>query len=668
MKKMKKRFALLLSCVMMIVVFAGCGAKINTEMSISKAFAGQRKINVVIEKGDISENVTGGVEALKGVVDSKIPAEMTYTLTEEESTYTFAFVVAFKNLDEYKSKVAKLITAGGDTELVPEVSYECNDTYFKTGLYLKENFTSFNLLKWYFNALQEANIITHSTTSEWYEMGSNKITVDEMEYSSGSELSLEERELYCLDQITVETTLNIDGTFKRVFTFNAYDSTVKELEERGCKLESYLSKLTPKGDSFKDETENSYHKYVITVNAKDAKELVTKTNTILQTKNAFSVETKLNKDNNGTADITVKEKLDGSFYLDYDRSNRLVSKINTYQNSTLNTKADGSSFSNDVFTNRPNETDTMEYSFNWKIGFASVEVIPVINSEEDAELKIIFNSEETMKDELKKAAIDSIAKLCKDVDFEETDTGCEISFAGTLDDVLDDANDLMKDCVKKNEGNISSDNKYFEATFEELTSGSAFSSGYAGSLSYDISPLVGKAKVIFNDNAGALTDYYYQGSFSLDDEGNRYASSSDSIKYVVVKVSLFNIILTVIFVLFILAGAALIVIRKNDITELISEIKEKSAQKAALKAQQQPVAGYQNDAQGYSEFADYSNNAGQPQYQQQPQYQAQPQYQQQPQYQAQPQYQQQPQYQAQPQYQEPQPQTTSNEEQEEELL
>lgn len=576
MNNTKKLCALLLALVMTVAMLAGCGGVINTNLTVDKNFAGKRTITVTISKDNLSEYVSGGINALKKVADSNIPKQMTCSVASNASGSTLTFVVGFKNIDEYREKVKAIIAAGSNKELTPEISYENLNTVFKKGVKFNENFTSFDLLQWYFDALQKSKIITHETTSNWYEMGDSTLSVDGTKYTTSSKFSVSEQELTCLSDIDVDTTMNIDGSFKRSFVFSASSSTVEALKEQNCDLASYLSKLTPENDSFEKASDGS-NQYTITINAKDAKELVQKTNKILQTNNAFSVDIQLDKKNLGMAKLKIQEKLDGSYYLNYGYSNPLKSTLNLFDNvSFADTEDSDASVKDDAFSYYPSQSETSTFNFDWKISFAKVEIAQNISSTNHAAVDFIFTSEETMSDELKKSAIDALKQRCgENGEFAETEEGCKLSFSGSIDSINEQIGKMLSADEKAVEGK-----NYFNIELEKTDTSSKFTYGFSGTISYDLSPLIGNTRVHFNDEDGLFADYYYYNNFSTDSDGDRTAASSGNVSFTLIKLSILMLVLVTVFAACIIAGAVMLVLQRKKLVELIKSLMAKKPKKA----------------------------------------------------------------------------------------
>ena len=577
MKEMKKLASSFMAILLVMCFMAGCGAVVSTNMTVDKNFAGKRTIEVRIDKQDLDEKVTGGIDALKSVADSNLPEEMECTVASDESGSTLNFIMAFTDMEDYRQKVLSVIEAGSNDTLVPDIAYENEDTVFKTGVKFKENFTSADLLQWYFDALQTSGIINHSTTSEWYEMGSSTITLDGQTFDTGSELSIDEQELTCLDAIDVHTTVRLDGSYHRAITFTAYDDTVEALAAQGCELKDYLSKLAPENADFEAEDTDSYSTYTISFDAADAQELVQKTDTILQTKNAFSIEIAADEENQGMAFVTLKEKLDGSYYLDYGRYSPLESSITLFDNLAFSSDTpaqnDMASLSDRVLTYEPSANSEYTFAFDWQISFKTVEIIPQVRNAKKADIAFVFTMEASMDAALKSAAAKALEAAADDYGtFSKNGDVCTIKFSGTAESVAAEINHFIKNNVDD-----PSEEEYFTLSYSDLDTDSKFTTGISGSITYDLSSIIGDTRVLFNDTRGLLTNYYYQGRFSTDDNGNRLAEASDTVSFATVKISLFTVVLMALFVAALITGIVMAICSRNKFAPFFRSLTRKKA-------------------------------------------------------------------------------------------
>lgn len=588
MSTVKKCASLAVAIILMLCIFAGCSgesATISTSMKVNKEFSGKRTIAVSVPQSSLSEYVKGGLKALKSTAKANMPKQMTFTTKSTGDGAKLIFTITFKDLDDYCAKVKKIIAAGSDKDLVPEVSYENLDTFFKKGIYFKENFDSSDLLKWYFDALEKSGVVTYSTVSSWYDMGDSAITIGKKKYETDSKMSVDNRELCCLDNLDVETFINYDGSYKRTFSFKTAETRVKELADKGCKLKDYFAKLIAEGDTLTEDVEDTTHTYTITVNAKDAKELVSKTDKLLQTKNDFSVTTQIDEKNPGMAKLTLTEKLDGSYYLNYD-GRPLQSTVHMYDNVEFVKDASNelsATLSDDVLQYSPFANSVNKFEFDWKISFETVEIATKIKNTQDVSVDFIFTAAEAMSEELKSAAIGALEQSCgKAGTFSKDENTCTLSFAGTVEEVTKNINAFISFNDSEN-----SDDDYFEIVFAESETGSRLTNGYQGEISYNLKPVIGNTRVLFNDSESFFSDYYYQGNFAIDENGNKTAESSATVSFTLIETSMVALILLGLFILFFLAGIVFVLLNLKNIISGIKQLKEKKKEKAAVVASQE---------------------------------------------------------------------------------
>ena len=176
-------------------------------------------------------------------------------------------------------------------------------------------------------------------------------------------------------------------------------------------------------------------------------------------------------------------------------------------------------------------------------------------------------------DDLKTSAVDALKASAESFGkFNQTDNGCELEFSGKTEEVISQINEF----VRKNDESPSEENIYFSITNGELQTGTKFTNGVTGSISYDLSPIIGDTYVIFNDKEGLLADYYYSGDMQTDENGNRVLSSNGYVQFTVVKVSILTVVLTVVFAVILIAGILLAVIFRKELKAIADSFSKKN--------------------------------------------------------------------------------------------
>lgn len=575
MKQTKNIRNIFLSALFLLVLclFCGCGAKVDTNMSIEDGFTGNRTISLTIEAEDLTEYVTGGIAGLETVITQSLPQEMTYDISTEESSgaSVINFHITFSSLEDYKTKVANLLTAGGITE-APEIEYERQDNPFKQGVVFTENFDSIDLMTWYKNALQTAGIISETSTSNWYERGEGTVTVAGMEFNENYDIYIDEMVDNTLNDIDVETTVSMDGSILRVVDICVSDSTYNTLKENGCTLDTYFKALVSEPDTLvreKDEY-SSYHHFIVTLNAANTAELAEKTNKLFNTQgNTFewTVATKENAPGYGT--ITVKEKLDTSYYVN---SYSTGSSVKIFENAVLNEAENIYSYESG-FRYSP-DGEEKEATLTWKIGFERIEldVAPYGKNNLSAILKFSVNA--AFDESLKNSAFSSIEEYAGKFKTEKADNTLTVSVKGTAKEVANALNNLAK-------GPSAMEMDFVTIEMEDASTLSPFTKGKTMVMEYDFSELVGEnARIILvNDGNVHLSDV------TKEEDGTVWMESEGELSLYKQSVKLLPVILTTVFALLICGSVVLVILSKGELVSLITFFKNVKIQKPA----KQPV-------------------------------------------------------------------------------
>lgn len=611
-----RHFLILALLVLTLFVFAGCGAEVSTNMTIDANFAGKRDITLNISNDDL-DSVEGGIAALEQIIKNKIPSVMTYSISDSADGKVILFSLSYTDIKDYRNKVSALISAGiteeekaeGDV-LAPEVIYERNESYFKKGIKFEENFSSVDLIDWFREGIREAGIISESE-SNWYENANHIVTIEGTEYSDGSSFSVDEQDNTCLSSCEVSTTVLVDNTFERVITFKATDDTIDELAEKGCKLEKYLKDLTPKDAEFETATDDYGNTtYTFSFTAEDSKDLIKKTNKILQTKtNAFSLKTEIDKDRLGIAKIDLTELIDGSFYLEYGNRNPVTSKLYIYNNATVVEATAGEGtvrFNKDAEAVIYNPSSSLEYKFDfdWQIEFETIELDVTPKSGEKIKITMECELSDDLSEEMKKSAIERIESFFdNDEYYKSGDDKITLTFSGKISEVEAQINKLLANASGADPDIVSDSKDYFSVTVGKFNTPSLFSNGSTSHINYDFSPLFGASELKVEEKSGLLGSKYYKGSTYYGEDNELFANESGTLSVYKTAPSLVGIIIGVAFLAAILVG---LFMSLKGIKKLKEYIAYKKQAKAA--AYTQPVNNEQPESVPQEAYA-YSAEA-----------------------------------------------------------
>ena len=596
MKNVKKIVLLFGLLLLMVFALSGCGANVSGSMTIDKNFAGTREVIVAIDSDDLS-SVTGGMTGLENVIKSSIPSQMSYKI--EGTTITFS--ISFANIAEYREKVTAIIAAGvtesekadGDN-FTPIVNYERNESYFKKGIMLEENFDNMDLIDWYREALRTANIISESE-SNWYETGKLNVTLEGSDYSFSSNVDIDEQENTCLSNCDVTTKLLVDGTFEREIIFAAHYSTVEELAEKGCELATYFKELAKDGITFVAETDdNNNGIYTFTIKASSAEDLVKKTNAIMQNENnKFTVTTTLDEEKLGVAHVAIDEVIDASFYLDYDSDDEVKHTIYVYNNAEKISATYGEKNTSCIETDDggvwyySNKKYEYHFEFDWQIEFEKVNLS--VTPLGDGEIDVAFDCEfaDVLPEDMKKSAIDRIKGFLESTECEETDKGIKFSFTGDAATVTSKINKVVQNAHGYwEEGDETQ--LYFQVDhIAEFDNYSFFTVGECCDISYDFTLLFGDVRLYVDQTEEFMSSKYYEG-VKLDEEGEYYVEASGNLSVYTKDFDLVSIIITAVSLILLIFGVIFALKNLSELKSFIASLKEKKAARDAAKTAAQP--------------------------------------------------------------------------------
>lgn len=587
------------------LVLAGCGATVDTSFSADSDFSGKRVMTLTLSESNLKEYVNGGASAIETTVKKYKPDALSYTSKNSGGSLVYEFTLEFNGIEDYRSKVKTVFDANPENKTEYKIEYENVDSPFKSSLAFSENFTSIDMFGWLTYGLQKENIVSHSTTSNWYEAGSSKLVIGGKEYSAGSRLSMSDSESNCADEVKVETRFKTSGKAERTFTFVFDQNTVSALEEKGTKLHDYFLALTSGADL--TETTDDYGRvtYMLELGELSPEEISAKTaQVLLDDSISFGLTAAAVPASNGVMKITVSEKINASAYLRRSSGSleckyfmpdgtKVSDDSPVYMNSRMD--YDG----NNYFSYYPGD-EASELAFEWTPKFERYGIDMGLSGDTlDLSLKMSVSDtmNETAQSILREKLENSVAEGMKLSDFSEDGfKGYEIKFDSK------DAAESYKKFVSYYTGNNA------ELNFSVLpaSNGSPLKKQSMYSIYLDVRAISGNTPVelTFNTPIGKNV-YLTEGSFNADDE-NPVFTGSLSITLVAEEINFVGVIVAILTATAFIGFVLLVLINLNAWT---SELKTASAAAktraaeraaavqaaaAAMPAQNPPVQSVQN--------------------------------------------------------------------------
>ena len=563
-KTFKMLFAV--SAVVVTLLLTGCGARLDTFMTMDTSFYGKRVITAELSKDDVAQYVSGGVSALDRTVTDSLPDELSLKMSENDSEYIYTFTLNFNGLDDYRSKVQDII-AISEPDFKAEITFDNSDTIFKHGFFFEENFTSEKLLGWAADAVEKAGICS-SGSSNFFETGNNTVSFCGTEYSSSAALSVYESKSYPANDIDVTTYLLPNGNFERTIAIGFYSDTIENIAANGFSADEFFEEKAETAE-FERKEENNKIIYSFKGTDMTAEETNLFTNRILCSENASFFAAFSKSETSGTKlNIAVSDLCDGSFYFD-SRTGTLRSTVYLFENAVLK---DGDFRRSDdscgyyYERSKISEATPVKGSFEWEAAFDEV-TAELGFSGKKVGLKLVFAVPEGIPD--------NAAEIIKTALSEAAPNGVKLS-AGKRDGATVYTADFGKASYEKAADRY----KNFVYSYtgekvscrfgsEKLSTGSPFKTLRSFSAEMDMSPLSQKDIVFaFDENASGITVLNNSSVFPESNASGKYTGTfSGRLEFYALEsgINFIGVIFTVIGIIALLMFALVIAVNAKNI-------------------------------------------------------------------------------------------------------
>lgn len=578
MKKNIKRI-LLTALIIVSTVFCltGCSnANVTTSVYVDDNFSGYKEIR--IDLSGVGNYINGGASAVEQCIWDHQPEGTDFYLDEDNNNVVLSYY--FNSLDEYRTKVSNALSAGGFEDEVL-VTYENSDTIFKKGVIYKENFTTSDLIAWFKNAMVEDGVIEKGYSSN-VSVNSPKVYINDEEIENySSSISIDEQERTCFNNIYVFTSIADDGTYKRNIDFLISKSTKEKIDEEKDLTQYMKSLYIPDVDASESVNVNDYDSeinYNYYISGKTADELTEKTNTILQSNNNFSSELTLDEENVGHANLSIKEKIDGSYYLSSEYNNAKVSDVIPYRNIVkvkeyTASGIDSDSYSLDDGSFAIEASPGVEYNaeLDWLISPANVQMTVKASSNGKTKVEL----EEMFSNTLDSSFVDSAEERLADY----TSFGGQQSRNGNVVTISFDGDQYL---VEKQISNFAkgaeTEENNFSIDVAKGESGKIWQDATKFKINYDFSDVFGENTMIMYKE----TDGFFSSQKTI---GNTIGSAGkSSIEVVELKISIIGYVLGIGGLATLIAGIVLLVLGRKDFKNIKIERKPKPVKVAAPQA------------------------------------------------------------------------------------
>lgn len=211
-----RRGVLLVLALVCALAVTGCGATVDTVLTIDAAGKGTRTMTATARTSAIAEHVKGGVKAVETSIRKRLPEGVTYhgRAAKGDST-VFTLTLSFGSLEDYRRKVALLVSKGTGKPFLPRIDLDAPDTIFRHGVSLSENFTSADLLGWIGHGMADDGIIDRGNLSNLFESGTATVVFGGRSVATTNPVDLDAITDDGVSRVVMQTELRDDGTAVR---------------------------------------------------------------------------------------------------------------------------------------------------------------------------------------------------------------------------------------------------------------------------------------------------------------------------------------------------------------------------------------------------------------------------------------------------------------------
>lgn len=396
--KDKKKWLLAGLLGLMMWLLCGCVGNskmsIDTTLEISSKFKGQREMSAVISESVFRQVFNGDLEELQAMVTEKCPSTLLCSAVQVNNGVEITMTLEFANLSDYTNKIGQIL---GKT---PGIYYDASNSIFKNGYMLQENFTSQDLFGWLLDALRDKNSqFEDMELSDIFRDGDTKVIYDGETIETEAMIHVESMESHAFDSLSVEMTMNDDGSYKVAVNFIVSQDVYYDM---GDEMDTAIKKLTPDGGVYEVNNVNEQRVYTIGFSAYNTETLISQLNLVLQTKNCtFEVAETGDESDPFRAHKEITIYLDGSYFLDFAKEDtELVYLLKTSSEYSFNECQSMTGFlKNYSFDNDDKYTsiymtvgpsDKVQISLTYAIDIQKIEIDTNIHSETVLERALSF--------------------------------------------------------------------------------------------------------------------------------------------------------------------------------------------------------------------------------------------------------------------------------------
>lgn len=270
-----RKWIFLCTLLSLALFLCACGAGLKTELSIQQDLSGCRRITCTIDNRELNNFVYGGINGLELLIRQNIPQSMQYQITADDTLTTVTFTIEFSSPADYRQKITNILKTQTDSTII------LRQNIFINGIYIHEEFTSQDLLRWLADALTAAGMFDSNDKIKVNDTGSvlNITQADgkTLQVNTDAKINYDDITDNGADSIDIATTLKNDGSAVRTLRISFSNEKVSAIGLQ--KLQKYLRDAG--AASIKTEDSNGSTVFAIQLKGMNIKEIAEQTSRLL---------------------------------------------------------------------------------------------------------------------------------------------------------------------------------------------------------------------------------------------------------------------------------------------------------------------------------------------------------------------------------------------------
>lgn len=224
-------------------LLSACGATIDTEMNVADSGAGERVMSLSLPEDEVEE-LQGGVAAADASIRRHLPSSISYSGLEEagDGSLEAVFTLPFSSTDDYEKKSAELLGSAGAEN--SGIDFSVTDSILVSGITLRENHSSADLLSWMFDGLTSDGVVSSDNSSDMYEHGKSVLNFRGSSTEQSYMFNVENVENKGFDLVEMQTEIRDPSDISRTITYTVDESRYERYKDA---LQAFISEATPAG-------------------------------------------------------------------------------------------------------------------------------------------------------------------------------------------------------------------------------------------------------------------------------------------------------------------------------------------------------------------------------------------------------------------------------------